>query len=158
MKPASTDTEVLLQKILVTLQSNGGFPATPHSIDADQRTSSIATFVRINALWFASLVTSVSAAFLAMLCKEWLAYIHDGRNDASTEVHMRGRKIQLRYESMHKWRLSLVLSFLPVLLHVALLLFFAGLVDFLWYFNRTVGTVAGVLVAWMILVYIWTHI
>lgn len=158
MKPASTNTEVILQKILFTLQSNGEVPITAHSFDADPRTSSISTFVRINALWFASLVTSVSTAFLAMLSKEWLADLHDGRGDTSTEMHMRGRQIQLRYDSMRNWRLSLVLPFLPFLLHISLLLFFAGLVDFLWYFNKTVGIVAATFVAGMVLIYIWTHI
>lgn len=59
---------------------------------------------------------------------------------------------------MHEWRLSLVLPFLPFLLHISLLLFFAGLVDFLWFFNKTVGAVAGIFVALMILIYIWMHI
>lgn len=52
----------------------------------------------------------------------------------------------------------MVLPFLPFLLHISLLLFFAGLVDFLWFFNKTVGAVAGIFVALMILIYIWMHI
>ena len=158
MKPAHTNTDIILQKILVALQTNGQVPETVHTLDADPQTGSVSTFVRINALWFASLVTSVSTAFLAMLSKEWLADLHDGRGEVSTENHMRGRQIQLRYDSMHEWRLTLGLPFLPFLLHIALLLFFAGLVDFLWYFNRTVGIVAGVFVAGMVIIYVWTHL
>ncbi|TFY62971.1 hypothetical protein EVJ58_g3523 [Rhodofomes roseus] len=158
MTPASNKTEVILQQILVALQSNGSLPANTHILDVEPDASAVPTFVRINVLWFASLVTSVSTAFLAMLSKEWLADLHEGRDDTSAEMHMRGRQIQLRYDSMREWRLSLVLPFLPFLMHVSLLLFFAGLVDFLWYFNKTVGIVAAIFVSGMVLIYIWTHI
>ncbi|KAH9933011.1 uncharacterized protein B0H18DRAFT_1208315 [Fomitopsis serialis] len=52
MKPESTKTE-----------SNGTPPANAHALEVEAQASSVSTFVRINVLWFASLVTSVSTAF-----------------------------------------------------------------------------------------------
>ena len=112
--------------------------------------------VWINILWFSSLVTSVSSAFLAILTKEWLADLLDGRNDA--HMGTRGRQLQLRFDSIQKWSLSQVLPLLPFLLHTSFLFFFAGLVTFLWYINRTVAIVAATLVCLMTLAYCWTHL
>ncbi|KAH9925231.1 uncharacterized protein B0H18DRAFT_822427, partial [Fomitopsis serialis] len=110
-----------------------------------------AVAVRINVLWFSSLIASVSTAFLAVLTKEWLAVLLEGRDDP--HIGTRGRQLQHRHDNIRSWRLSQVLPFLPFLLHISFLLFFAGLVNFLWYINKTVAIVAAVLVCAMTSVY-----
>ncbi|TFY64613.1 hypothetical protein EVJ58_g2513 [Rhodofomes roseus] len=112
--------------------------------------------VRVNVFWFSSLVASVSTAFLAVLTKEWLSDLLDGRNDP--HIGTRGRRLQHCHDSVQSWRLSQLLPFLPFLLHISFLLFFAGLVTFLWYIDRTVAIFAAVLVCAMTFVYCWTHV
>ncbi|KZT74209.1 hypothetical protein DAEQUDRAFT_807880 [Daedalea quercina L-15889] len=152
----STDltTSIVLQQLL---RSNGSYAdglqaLRPQLSDAEPDVMA----VRVNVLWFASLVTSVSTAFLAVLTKEWLADLLDGRNDPHTGT--RGRQLQVRYDNIQNWRLSQFLPFLPLLLHASFLLFFAGLINFLWYINETVAIVAAVLVCAMTAMYCWTHI
>ncbi|KAI0746589.1 hypothetical protein C8Q80DRAFT_1057900, partial [Daedaleopsis nitida] len=99
--------------------------------------------VRVNAYWFSSLVISLAAALLAILAKQWVNYLLAGLSP----VPIAGaRHRQYRIDGMHKWKLPFVISVLPVFLHVSLLLFFAGLVDFVWDLNGTLGILIALLV------------
>jgi hypothetical protein len=50
---------------------------------------------------------------------------------------------QYRFEGLHRWRFPLVLAVLPGLLQLALLLFFCGLIDFLWHLHIVVAAIVG---------------
>ena len=64
-----------------------------------------------------------------MLAKQWLqAYI----SNISGSPHHRTRQRQSRYIQLQMWKVLPVINALPLLLHVALLLFFAGLIVLLW--------------------------
>ena len=96
--------------------------------------------IRINILWFASLVFSLIAASLSMLVKQWLREYLAGRH-GTDEEYIRIR--QYRYEGLLKWRVFDIVALLPLLLHIALILFFIGLGDFLLTFNTSVGGVVS---------------
>ncbi|KZT04552.1 uncharacterized protein LAESUDRAFT_761108 [Laetiporus sulphureus 93-53] len=150
-----SETVEVLQQILGTLQSIQGTVGTSGvSTDVSdfQPTSSA---VRVNALWFASLVISLSAAFLAILAKQWL--LHLDKTFAPT-LPMKGRQHQYRYENIEKWKLTPVPSSLPILLHVSLLLFFAGLIECLWSVNVTVAVVSLCFVGITVTIYFAIHI
>ncbi|EMD37223.1 hypothetical protein CERSUDRAFT_155772, partial [Gelatoporia subvermispora B] len=66
----SQSTAQLLQAILLTLQSNAS-AASAVASSVGAAFEAPASAVRINAFWFASLIISVSAAFLAILAKQW---------------------------------------------------------------------------------------
>ena len=61
---------------------------------------------------------------------------------------------QLRYEGLIAWKVPDILMLLPVLLHLALLLFFLGLIDLLWSLNHIVAIfvsiVSGLVVAFLL--------
>ncbi|PCH35153.1 hypothetical protein WOLCODRAFT_79578, partial [Wolfiporia cocos MD-104 SS10] len=144
-------TPILLQQILTTLQNSSALnsPATPTSMQCRPTRSAII----LNSFWFASLVISVASAFLAILAKQWLFSISQ---DFAPGLEDRGRQQQFRYDNLRRWKLDAILSSLPVLLHVSLLLFFAGLVEFLWTINDIVAFVALSLVSVALLFYIST--
>ncbi|KAL0959290.1 hypothetical protein HGRIS_014555 [Hohenbuehelia grisea] len=84
--------------------------------------------VWVNALWFTSLTLSLSTALLAVLVRQWLH-----QYTAITYGTSRDRSLirQYRNDGLMKWRVTVIISVLPVLLHVALGLFLVGLVIFL---------------------------
>jgi hypothetical protein len=89
-----------------------------------------ASDVRINALWLASLVLSLSAALLAILVKQWLreymtwTFMSSGKN---TVALRRYRDLGWNKWVVRRWR-----DAIPTLLQAALILFFWGLIEFLW--------------------------
>ncbi|OBZ77351.1 hypothetical protein A0H81_02080 [Grifola frondosa] len=140
----------LLQAILVTLQANGSAPSSSFAAPDISHFAPTGSAIRVNIYWFASLIISLSTALIAILAKQWLNYLLAGLSPVPS---VQGRQRQYRMDGMLKWKLPDLLSFLPALLHIALLLFFAGLVDFVWYINRSVALVSFVLVVAAFLVY-----
>ncbi|KAI3615940.1 hypothetical protein WG66_010343 [Moniliophthora roreri] len=89
-----------------------------------------ATSIRINSLWFLSLILSLTSGLFGLLCKQWL---REHRSDPRTRTPGEALALrQLRRDSLDKWGLISFLSTLPILLEAALALFFVGLLDLLW--------------------------
>lgn len=149
--PSSGTVEVL-QQILLTLQSSHNSSFAEPAASLFKPTASA---VRVNSFWIAALVVSVSAAFLAILAKQWLFSISKG---LAPTLEMRGRQHQYRHDNLQSWRLESIISALPILLHISLLLFFAGLIDYFWSINTTVAAVAASFVSAMVFVYVLTHV
>jgi hypothetical protein len=99
----------------------------------------------VNMLWLISLVTSLLAALLAILVKQWFAEymtwtsMMPGKNTVALR--------QYRLRGWHLWRVRRYREAIPVLLQLALVLFLCGLIDFLWNLQRTlaigISAVAG---------------
>ena len=84
--------------------------------------------VVINTLWLLSLVTALIAASLGILVKQWLHEL------LSYETHDPMERLKLRFfreTGVERWKVFTIASSLPLLLQLALLLFFVGLVFFL---------------------------
>ncbi|KAF8874934.1 hypothetical protein BD779DRAFT_1404884, partial [Infundibulicybe gibba] len=100
--------------------------------------------VRINALWFLSLTSSLTAALVGILCKQWLRNYHQDTSKPPKEaLAIR----QLRYDSLLQCGIMDILSALPVLLGLGLILFFVGLADFLQGLDVKVLIPVAVLIA-----------
>lgn len=111
--------------------------------------------VQVNVLWFASLVLSLSAAFLAVLAKQWIHNLTFGiPSSPSSASYIR----QYRLDGLQKWRLPAVIGFLPIFLHLSLILFFAGLILFLIPINTTVMAVISIFSGATVLFYAVTNI
>jgi hypothetical protein len=89
-----------------------------------------ASAIWVNALWFASLVTSLTCALLATLLQQW-ARRYLRRTQRRYSPHTRARIRAFFAEGADRFRLSTVVEVLPALLHLSVFLFFAGLVIFL---------------------------
>ncbi|KAI0071368.1 hypothetical protein K474DRAFT_1607045, partial [Panus rudis PR-1116 ss-1] len=99
--------------------------------------------VTVNALWFLSLSFGLITASVAILVKQWIRE-HMALDD-------NGWKFCLNRWGMTRYRVYEIAACLPVLLQVALILFFAGLVLFVHTFNPLIGwLVSAVVIPWFI--------
>ncbi|KAF5384498.1 hypothetical protein D9757_006414 [Collybiopsis confluens] len=95
--------------------------------------------VRINVVWFLSLILSLSSVLLGILCKQWL---REHRRDTPCSSSKESLELrQLRYESLERWGVPALLASLPLFLQAALVLFFYGILDLLWSLNIVVAAV-----------------
>ncbi|KAN0140519.1 hypothetical protein V8E53_001728 [Lactarius tabidus] len=93
--------------------------------------------VWVNALWFLSLVISLTCALLATLLQQWARrYLKITQSRYSP--HKRARIRAFFAEGVEKCLLPWTVETLPTLLHLSLFLFFAGLVVFLCNVNFTI--------------------
>ena len=147
-QPDDTHTAILSQ-ISIQLNSftvnanfvNSTAPAVPQVV-APFKASGFA--VRLNTLWFSSLVCSLLSASLGLLVKQWLReYLAGSSNISRESIRIR----QYRYDGMRRWRVPEIILCLPILLQAALLLFFIGLLDLLWTLHPIVAGVVTTIVA-----------
>ena len=93
--------------------------------------------VWVNALWFLSLVISLTCALLATLLQQWARrYLKITQSRYSPQKRARIRAFFA--EGVDKCLLPWVVEILPTLLHISLFLFFAGLVVFLCNISLTI--------------------
>lgn len=124
-------------QILIHTMNNSLFPDVDPNSVIWAGPSSEATAAQ--SLLYASLATSLFAAFLGMLGKQWVnRYIWNRGGSAADKSRDRQRKL----DGLEKWRFRLVIESLPVMLQLALLLFGCGLSLYLWTINRIVAGVA----------------
>ena len=147
-QPDETTNQILLQISIqlanIALPSDRSnqtaFPASPAPSDA------LRFPVLVNTLWILSLVIALITASLGILVKQWLHEL------LSYETHDPQKRLKLRFfreAGLERWQVFEIASLLPLLLQVALLLFFIGLSLFLHELNLIVGwTVTGVMAAW----------
>ena len=91
----------------------------------------------VNALWFVSLVISLTCALLATLLQQW-ARRYLKITQSRYQPHKRARIRAFFAEGVEKCLLPWTVDALPTLLHLSLFLFFAGLVVFLCNVNLTI--------------------
>ncbi|EJD36751.1 hypothetical protein AURDEDRAFT_174198 [Auricularia subglabra TFB-10046 SS5] len=82
----------------------------------------------VNSLWVASLVLSLSAALIAIMGKDWIG-TYASRPVCNPRQWAEVRTYRL--SCVERWHMSGVIATAPVLLHLSLLLFGAGLVLFI---------------------------
>ncbi|KAI0084680.1 hypothetical protein BDY19DRAFT_898097, partial [Irpex rosettiformis] len=108
-----------------------------------------AAAIRINALWFASLVISLAVASISIFVKQWLrAYMSFA--SASPQGQLRIR--HFRRSGIEAWRVFEIASMLPLLLQISLALFFVGLCIFTFDVHPVIGkTTLPLVCAWAFL-------
>ena len=125
IQPNPSDlTNVLLLRILQQNNSFGGSnPLAPV-------TNVSPGLVRAQSILFASLAVTLFVAFIAVLGKQWILYYK--RASTWGSIVDRGKERQVKFAGLQKWGLLFIVGLLPVLLHLALLLFGIGLTFYLW--------------------------
>ena len=106
--------------------------------------------IRINALWFSSLVCALFSALIGIMVKQWLRE-YMAVVSLSSRDHVRLR--QHRYEGLVSWHVPEIMAFLPILLELSLILFFIGLIDFLFMLQVTVAAIVTSLIVLALLFY-----
>ncbi|KAI0062761.1 hypothetical protein BV25DRAFT_1803615, partial [Artomyces pyxidatus] len=99
--------------------------------------------LRVNILWFLSLALSLSCALAATLMQQWtrryISATHDAQRAGS--LQKQGQIHACLFFGLQTFRFKAAVEALPVLLHASVILFFVGLVDFLFPINTTVAFV-----------------
>ena len=93
--------------------------------------------VCVNALWFLSLVISITCALLATLLQQW-ARRYLKVTQPRYSPHKRARIRAFFAEGVDKFLLPWAVEALPTMLHLSLFLFFSGLAVFLWNVDLTI--------------------
>ncbi|KAJ6569139.1 hypothetical protein B0H19DRAFT_1350036 [Mycena capillaripes] len=81
-------------------------------------------------LLYISLGSTLLAALLAVLGKQWLMY-YSAAGERGT-IEARGLERQRKFDGLRKWKFDTIMQLFPLLLHVGLLLFATGLSVYLW--------------------------
>ena len=139
LQPDPNEMTAAYMRILIHNMNNSLFP------DADPSlvtwTGPPPGIVTVQSLLYASLATSLLAAFLAMLGKQWVnRYVRNRGGSAADKSRDRQRKL----DGFERWHFHLAIESLPVMLQVSLLLLGCALSQYLWTISHTV---AGVVVA-----------
>jgi len=126
-------------RILIHSMNNSLFPnANPSSVAWTGPSPEIVT---IQSLLYASLATSLFAAFLTMLGKQWVnRYLRNHGGSAADK----SRDRQLKLDGLKKWHFHLTIECLPVMLQFMLLLLGCALLRYLWSISLTL---AGIIIA-----------
>ncbi|KAJ7769376.1 hypothetical protein B0H16DRAFT_1881927 [Mycena metata] len=101
--------------------------------------------VIVQCLLYASLFTTLLAALLAVLGKQWLMYYQAAGSRGTIEE--RGRERQRKLDGLVKWKFEVVLQAFPLLLQLALLLFASSISLYLWTVQHSVAILVTFLTA-----------
>ncbi|KAF7361260.1 hypothetical protein MSAN_01158300 [Mycena sanguinolenta] len=105
-----------------------------------------------NILWFFSLGFSLTSALAATLVEQW-ARDFISRTERLSNPVKRARIFAYLYYGLRRFNMHRLVAAIPLLLHLSLLFFFAGLIVFLAPVNTTVAGVAAVPIAIILLLY-----
>ncbi|OCH87025.1 hypothetical protein OBBRIDRAFT_796604 [Obba rivulosa] len=148
LKPdPSPDMSAQSIALLISLMNNVSVPPVlAVSTDAAQPSASS---VWINALWFSALVLSLSSASIGIVIRQWLNhFLSPVSDDGERKVYIHC----LRWDmGIVAWYVPEILSILPILLQLALALFFIGLIILLWTLNTVVAAITTALVSALLL-------
>ncbi len=140
----------LLFEILKATASNGSkisIPSSPTAFFSPSRSDEW-----MNSLWFVSLTLSLITALVAVLVKQWLHQYVTIVSDSSARDRARIR--HLRYAGLQTWQVPMIIGLLPVLLHVSLAFFFAGLAIFLFSLGMKVAWLVSIIGAATFMAYV----
>ncbi|KAJ7494016.1 hypothetical protein FB451DRAFT_1388138 [Mycena latifolia] len=161
-KTLQPDTGSMTVEILSQIYQQLGAASTNTPSRGSFRLSDTSTFqpapssLLCNTLWFLSLCLSITCALLATLVEQWAReFIH--KSDKRPSPIQRARIFSFLYFGVRRFRMHMVVDLIPLLLHVALILFLGGLIAFLLPINRMMmALIGGVLAVFLILYAVMT--
>ena len=145
------DPNVITQILLLHLVQNitGSVPLgikVPVPTRADSRVIIAQSF-----LYF-SLFSTLLAALLAVLAKQWLLHYDSAGERGSIED--RGLERQRKVDGLQRWKFDFVMQIFPLLLQTSLLLFAAALSIYLWTINNVIAAILIGLTSLGVILYI----
>ena len=111
--------------------------------------------VWVNSLWVLSLVISLTCALLATSLHQWARRYIRVTQPPRCSPEKRARMRAFFSDGVNKIHLPLAVEALPVLIHISLFLFFAGIIIFLLNINRSVSISAILWIGLFSTIYVW---
>ncbi|KAH9053262.1 hypothetical protein EDB87DRAFT_1569460, partial [Lactarius vividus] len=154
LSPDSGNTaNILLTQISQQLVGiSNGTPLTSITAQDSPSFKPTASAVRVNILWFLSLVLSLTCALWATLMQQW-ARRYQELAQRRGAPHKRARLRAYIFDGITRFNMTRAILAMPTLLHLSVFLFFAGLIDFLFPINTTVAYFVLASVALFAIVY-----
>ena len=109
--------------------------------------------INVNILWFSSLCMSLSCGLGATLVQQWVRRYFRLTQRSETPTH-RVRIRTFLFAGIEEFQVRLVVENISLLLHAAILLFFAGLVEFLFAINDEVAHYILAVICYFVALYI----
>ncbi|KAG8830237.1 hypothetical protein FRC17_005155 [Serendipita sp. 399] len=114
--------------------------------------------ILVNCFFFASLCLSIATALAAVLAMQWVTDYGAVTRRAGSTPEERVKRRHFRYQGGQDWRIDTIIGALPVALHLSVLLFFVGLIVWMWDVHHSVFAVVFVCGAVAALFYVLTTI
>ncbi|KAJ7133704.1 hypothetical protein C8R43DRAFT_643626 [Mycena crocata] len=147
---ASESTAALLDRISQQLAASAS--GTVFNITPTPAFIVPATSVICNTLWFIGLGLSLACALIATLVEQWARdFVQKAEMRPSPVI--RSRIFSYLYYGLKRFNMHILVDLVPLLLHMSLVLFFAGLVAFLLPVNHAVMIVAATLLGIVVAIY-----
>ncbi|PPQ63676.1 hypothetical protein CVT24_004561 [Panaeolus cyanescens] len=153
-EPAEATTFILAQ-LALHLMKNSSQPPLNLPQGALVSFSVSPQNLRYNLFIFISLILGLSTALIGILCLQWLREFQQ-REHLSDRDSLELRHI--RFEGLQKWHVPQIMAALPLMLQVALLCFFAGLIDWLSARDSRMAIGVGVVIAVAVGFLVWTTV
>lgn len=102
-----------------------------------------ATAISINCLFFASLSVSLVAALASVVSLQWVADYDAVITRGGSSPEDRAKRRQFRYAGVITWKMGEIIAALPLLLYCSVLLFFIGLIQWMWNLHPFVGAIVS---------------
>lgn len=152
LKPDPTDVSSrLLQQVTQELVGiSNGDRLTPPSLDSFKPPRYA---IHVNILWFLSLVITLSCGLGATLVQQWVRRYLRLTQRSDTPAH-RVRVRTFFFAGINEFRVRLIVENISLLLHAAIFLFFAGLIEFLLNINDEVAHVILAVVCFFAAIYV----
>ncbi len=133
LSPDSGDmTNALLTQTSVQLVNiSNGTSLTSVAGKSGQPFRPTASAVRVNVLWFLSLILSLDCALSATLTQQWARRYRE-LTQRRGAFHRRGRMRAYIFDGINRFGMARAVATIPMLLHISVFLFFAGLIEFLF--------------------------
>ncbi|KAF4612232.1 hypothetical protein D9613_003859 [Agrocybe pediades] len=121
-----------------TLRSNTPVSSSPNAFKPSP------AVLRMNISWFMAMTLSLCTVLIGTICLQWIReYQRNTRLGPKRALAVR----QMRHDGFIEWKVPFICSLLPVLLQASLLLFFWGLLEFLWMLNTTLTVLVSIIIA-----------
>jgi hypothetical protein len=138
--PGDTTNALLTQISQQLVNISNNTPLTSIVAQGSQPFKPTPSTDRINVLWFLSLVLSLNCALSATLMQQWARRYQEFAQRRNS-IHKRGSMRAYIFNGINRFRMARAVSTMPMLLHISVFLFFAGLVDFLFPTHSTIAYV-----------------
>lgn len=97
--------------------------------------------ISVNCLLFASLSSSIVAALASVVALQWVAEYDAAISRGGSSPMDRMKRRQLRFGGVEWWKMGDIIAALPILLYCSVLLFFAGLAQWMFAVHDTIGII-----------------
>ena len=127
--PGDTTNALLTQLSVQLVNISNGIPLPSIAAQRSQPFKPTASAVKVNVLWFLSLILSLNCALSATLMQQWARRYRELAQRRGA-FHRRGRMRAYIFDGIDRFGMAQAVATMPMLLHISVFLFFAGLVEF----------------------------